>query len=450
MEKARHMSRLIALLALAAGGFLAPLAAEDFQGSTHTVAYDEAPIAYSVQKPKDRVAQLQARLASGEVKLKWDAQFGWLPALLEELKAPQSSQMLVFSQTSLQRKAINPRNPRAIYYGEDVYIGYIPNAPMMEISAVDPDLGGIFYSIDQVPEAQPAFTRNQDCIQCHVAPRTMGVPGHFVRSLHTDGGGDILTGTDTSSVDQCTPLADRWGGWYVTGQHGAQTHLGNLVGASAFERHESNPAYRGNLPDLSEILDTHKYLQPHSDIVALMVLEHQTHMHNYITRLNYETRIMTGRYGHIRYLKSQEDAFLRYLLFTEEAPLSEPIRGEPQYVEDFLSPARRDSKGRSLRDLDLHTRLFRYPCSYLIYSEAFDGLPTVMREHLLQRLHGILTGRNKDPQFAKIAPEDRQAILEILRETKSNLPAYWRDETAAQRGEPAVSFTPASVIETAR
>lgn len=433
------MSRLNAILALAVCGVALPLVAEDFQGSTHTVAYDEPPIAYSAQKPKDRIAKLQERIASGEVKLKWDEQFGWLPALLDELKVPKSSQMLVFSQTSLQRKAIHPRNPRALYYADDIYIGYIPNAPMMEVTAVDPNLGGIFYSIDQVEEAKPTFTRNQDCIQCHVSSRTMGVPGHFVRSLHTDPAGDIVTGTDTSAVDHCTPLAERWGGWYVTGQHGAQTHLGNLAGSSAFERHESNPSYRANLTDLTEIIDTKKYLQPHSDIVALMVLEHQTHMHNYITRLNYETRIMTERYGHIRYLKSQEDAFLRYLLFTEEVPLTAPISGEPQYVKDFLAGAKRDSKGRSLRDLDLHTRMFRYPCSYLIYTEAFDSIPAIMREHLLQRLHAILTGEDKDAQFAKISPDDRQAILEILRETKPNLPAYWRDKTATSPTDTAAS-----------
>jgi len=233
-------------------------------------------------------------------------------------------------------------------------------------------------------------------------------------------------------VTHCTPLADRWGGWFVTGQHGAQTHLGNLVGLSAFDRHSGEPGYRGNVADLSEIIDTSKYLSPHSDIVALMVLEHQAHMHNYITRLNYETRIMTDRYGHIRYLKNQEDGFLRYLLFTEEAPLTAPISGEAQYVTDFMSQARRDSKGRSLRDLDLRTRMFRYPCSYLIYTEAFDQMQNVMRDHLLERLFAILTGQDKDPQFSKIAATDRQAILEILRETKPNLPDYWRARTAEQ------------------
>ena len=195
---------------------------------------------------------------------------------------------------------------------------------------------------------------------------------------------------------------------------------------SAFDRHSGEPGYRENVADLSEIIDTSKYLTPHSDIVALMVLEHQAHMHNYITRLNYETRTMMATYGHIRYLTSQVNAFLRYLLFTEETPLTAPVSGDPQYVADFIAPGPRDSKGRSLRDLDLQTRMFKYPCSFLIYSEAFDQIPAVMRDHLLQRLYDILTDKDKDPEFAQIAANDRQAILEILRETKPNLPAYWQ------------------------
>jgi hypothetical protein len=413
------------LLALFALWCAREVRAEDFQGSTHSLPYDDAPIRYSAETPNDRIAKLQAQIASGAVKLKWDEQFGWLPALLDTLKVPKSSQMLVFSQTSLQRREIDPRNPRALYFNEDVYIGYIPHAPMMELSAVDPKLGGVFYSIDQTPQEKPAFTRNQDCMQCHVSGRTMGVPGHFVRSLQTDGSGEIKSGTDTGEITHCTPLADRWGGWYVTGRHGAQTHLGNLIGASAFDRHSGEPGFRGNIADLKDIIDTSKYLRPRSDIVALMVLEHQGHMHNYITRLSYETRIMTETYGHIRYLKNQVNGFLRFLLFTEEAPLTAPVSGDPQYLRDFIALALRDSRGRSLRDFDLKTRMFRYPCSYLIYSEAFDQIPAEMRDHLLQRLHAILTGEDPDPQFAKLTASDRQAILEILRETKRHLPPYW-------------------------
>lgn len=418
----RFSSLSALLLALTA----APLAAEDFQGSTHSMPYDEEVINYSAQAPQDAIARLQEKLAAGETKLKWDSQHGWLPAVLDALEVPRSSQMLVFSQTSLQRRAINPRNPRAIYYNDDVYIGYIPNAEFLEISTVDPKLGGVFYAVEQVRSRRPKFERSQDCLQCHVSGRTMGVPGHFVRSLRTDGSGEIIAGTDASAVTHCTPLAERWGGWYVTGTHGAQTHLGNLVGTTAFERNATEPNFRGNLTDLSMLFETGKYLRPGSDIVALMVMEHQAHMHNYLTRLNYEARLMTARYGHLRYLTSQVDAFLRFLLFVEEVPLTEPVSGDPQFVTDFTAKAARDSKGRSLRDLDLKTRLFRYPCSFLIESEAFEQMPATMKELLLQRLHAILTGEDQSAQFAKLGAEDRKAILEILRETKPNLPEYWR------------------------
>jgi hypothetical protein len=403
----------------------ATMFAEDFQGSTHPMPFDEPPLNYSAEKPNDRIAQLQKQIASGEVKLEWDEQTGYLRSLLEKLNISKSSQMLVFSQTSLQRREINPRNPRAIYYNDDIYVGYIPGAPMMEVSAVDPKLGGMFYSIEQEKRRKAAIVRNQECLQCHVSARTMGVPGHFVRSVQTDGGGEIKSGSDAGEITHCAPLEQRWGGWYVTGQHGAQQHLGNLIGASAFDRHASERGFRGNLNDLSQLIDTSKYLSPHSDIVALMVLEHQLHMHNYITRLNYETRLMMSAYGHIRYLDNQVNAFLRYLLFTEETPLTAPVHGDPEFVAQFVAQGPRDAKGRSLRDLDMQTRMFKFPCSFLIYSEAFDNIPDIMREHLLKRLHAILTDADKDPQFANLGSNERRAILEILQETKPNLPEYW-------------------------
>lgn len=400
--------------------------AEDFQGSTHHLPYEEEVIRYSEQTPHDPIAQLQEKIAKGEVKLRWDDQFGYLPGLLEELKVPTSSQMLVFSKTSLQRRLITPKNPRALYFNDDIYIGYIPDAPVLEISSVDPKLGGVFYHLEQEKMRKPKFVRDGDCLRCHGAARSLGVPGHFVRSLATDETGELDVNNEAEQVNHCTPLADRWGGWYVSGQHGAQTHRGNLIGAEAFARQEKEPNFLGNLNSLEQFFDTKLHLRPTSDIVALMVLEHQTHMHNYITRLNYETQMMMQTYGHIRYLKNQVNAFLRYLLFTEEVALTEPVSGDPAFVKDFTSQGPRDNQGRSLRDLDLKTRMFKYPCSFLIYSTAFDSMPEVMRSHLLERLWKILTGEDKDPQFAKIAPEDRQAILEILQETKPNLPDYWK------------------------
>lgn len=406
---------------------LAVVCAEDFQGSAHKLEYEESPVKYNEKIPADAVAQLQHRLSTGETKLAYDEQFGYLPALLAAFKIPRSSQALVYSKTSLQISFITPDNPRALYFNDDVYIGYIPGAPALEVAAVDPKLGGTFYRFDNEETRRPHFVRDQDCLRCHGAERTMGVPGFVVRSIGTDETGQIDSQTEVTNIDHCTRFADRWAGWYVTGTHGAQAHRGNLVGAKAFARAEKEPNYLGNLADLREFISVKKYLRPTSDIVSLMVLEHQAKMHNYITRLIYEAQQMMSMYGHIRYLKQQENAFLRYLLFTEEAPLTAPVSGDPQYAQDFTAFGPFDGKGRSLREFDLHTRLFKHPCSFLIYSEQFDNLPTVMRDELLLRLHAILTGEDHDPQFAALDDKERRAILEILRETKPTLPAYWRE-----------------------
>jgi len=414
-------------VSLACGLGLAVAHAEDFQGAGHKLEYEDAPIKYNEQTPTDPVAQLQHRLSTGETKLAYDEQFGYLPALLDALKIPRSSQGLVFSKTSSQIAFITPDNPRAIYFNDDVYLGYIPGAPAIEVASADPKLGGVFYRLDNEETRRPRFVRDQDCLRCHGAERTMGVPGFVVRSIGTDEAGQIESQTEVSNIDHCTPFAERWAGWYVTGQTCGQAHRGNLVGPKAFARAEQEPNFLGDHSDLREVIATKKYLRPTSDVVALMVLEHQTKMHNYITRLSYETQQMVSMYGHIRYLKQQENAFLRYLLFAEEAPLIAPVSGDPKYSQDFGAIGPFDSKGRSLREFDLKTRLFKHPCSFLIYSEQFDSMPAVMHDELLRRLHAILTGADKDPQFAQLDDNERQTILEILRDTKPNLPVYWRE-----------------------
>ena len=265
--------------------------------------------------------------------------------------------------------------------------------------------------------------------------KSLGVPGHFVRSIGTDETGELDTQNEISTITHRTPLSDRWAGWYVTGTHGSQTHRGNLIGPAAFERQLKEPNFLGNLTDLSRFFDVKMYLGTSSDIVALMVLEHQAHMHNYITRLNFETQIMLKTYGHTRYLRNQVDAFLRYLLFTEEVPLTSPISGNPEFVKDFMRHGPRDRRGRSLRDFDMQTRMFKYPCSFLIYSAAFDNIPAEMREHVLKKLFNILTGIDQSPDFANLRAADRQAILEILRETKHDLPTCWKSESKSLTAE---------------
>jgi hypothetical protein len=130
-------------------------------------------------------------------------------------------------------------------------------------------------------------------------------------------------------------------------------------------------------------------------------------------------------YGQVKYLDIQIRAFLRYLLFTEEVRLPSPVEASQDFIQDFQKNAKRDSKGRSLKDMDLQTRLFRYPCSFLIDSDAFRKLPDPLRKVIMGRLHMVLTGADTHSDFAAFSAKDRQAVLEILRETAPDLTAGW-------------------------
>ncbi len=424
LESGRFSSRFAVLALAVVAGCVITVRAQDFQGSTQMAPFDEDTIAYNQTKANDPLARLQRLIDSGEKQLKFDAKYGYLPALLKELNVKPSSQMLVFSKTSLQRQHISPENPRALYFNDDVYIGWIPGAPLMELSGVDPKLGGVFYALEQRETARPRFVRTDQCLECHASSKTMGVPGHLMRSFMTDeeGNPDMLSGT--SQVNHRTPIEERWGGWYVSGTHGNQLHRGNLIGKAAAARQEQDPNYQGNITNLNKFFDTGKYLEPASDIVALMVLEHETHMHNFITRLHFETSLHLAQYKHINYLHSVTEGFLKYLLFVEEAPITSPIKGVSSFAKDFLAEGPKDKQGRSLRDLDLEKRLFKYPCSFLIYSDAFNGLPQPMKERVYLRLKEILTGEDKQPDFQNLTAESKRAIYEILLDTKPDFRDY--------------------------
>ena len=393
----------------------------DFQGSTHLTPFDEDTIAYSKTKSDGPVARLQERLDRGQAELVRDDRYDYLLSVLTNLQVRPSSQMLVFSKTSFQRERIDPAHPRGIYFGDNVYVGFVPGSPLLEITEVDPKLGAVFYTLDQ-SQPKPRFTRTDQCLECHASARSMGVPGHLVRSFATDQRGVVDLSTGVSQVNHRTPLEERWGGWYVSGTHGKMTHRGNQFGR------ETNSA--GNRTDLGKFFDPAPYPAPTSDIVALMVLEHQTHLHNFITRLNFESTLALKQYGHVRYLKSITEAFVKYLFFTEEAPLTSPVRGVSDFTRDFPAAGPRDSRGRSLRDFDLQTRMFKYPCSYLIYSDAFAALPAPIREKIYERMLEILTGKVTGEDQQTLSRESRRAVLEILAETKSDLPKTWRSAVA--------------------
>ncbi len=412
----------------------------DLSGS-FTFPLESDAIRYGVPAKRDPIAVLQKKLDAGQVQLSFDEKHGYLPAVLKALGVSQQTQMLVFSKTSFQFNRISPATPRALYFNDDVYVGWVQNGEVVEISAVDPERGAIFYSLDQRPTATPRFERRDECLQCHASPRTLGVPGHLVRSVYSDNEGFPQTQAGGFVTDHRSPFAERWGGWYVTGTHGEQRHLGNVVVEDTRHPDRLRVEAGANIIDLKGLVDASPYLTRHSDIVALMVLEHQTRMHNLFTRVSYETNValrsqteMNKALGRPaaewsdstkRRIYSPTEVLLRYLLFVEEPELLSPVRGTSGLEHSFASNGPRDTQGRSLRDMDLTRKTFRYPCSYLIYSEAFDAIPQPAKDYLLRRLWEVLTGKDNGPDFRSLGREDRQAVLEILRETKKGLPGYW-------------------------
>jgi hypothetical protein len=398
--------------------------------------FERAPIEYSASQPANRVSKLQEKLDRGETKLQFDKEFGYLKSVLEALEVPAESQSLVFSKTSLQLRRISPHSPRAIYFRDDLYLGFCRAGDVMEISAVDPKLGAVFYTLDQrSPDKPPKFDRQTDnCLVCHSSSRTEGIPGHLVRSLFVDQSGQPILSLGSRSVNHTTPIDQRWGGWYVTGEHGAQKHLGNLIADKDVQPNRVDNSSGHNVTSLEKRLATEHYLTPHSDIVALMVLEHQTMVHNCITSANFTTRQALAydqEMGKIlerkeneplesttRRIASAGEKLIDALLFVDEAPITAPMRGTSGFAEKFAKEGPRDSKGRSLRDFDLTRRMFKYPCSYLIYSEAFDALPPEMREFVAKRMAEILSGQDQQKRFTHLSSADRKAIYEILEETK--------------------------------
>ncbi len=365
-------------------------------------------IGYSTRPVTDAVAVLNAKLESGEVKLERASTGGYLRAVLNALNVPVESQLVVFSRTSLQQRIIYPTNPRTIFFNDSVAVGWVHGEPFVEVAAQDAQQGIHFYTLNQTPAPHPAFLRRdgQTCLVCHESMAAAGIPGMLVRSSPIAADGFPLRERGNYITDHRSAFEERWGGWFVTGE-ASMNHLGNHITADS----EGPAAYA----TLAGQFDTSQYLSPYSDVVALMVFDHQMRMMNLITRLGWEFRVRKA--GD---LDEAVREFVDYLLFVDEAPLPSKVRGTSGFAEKFAAQGPRDSQGRSLRELDLKHRLVKYPCSYMIYSAAFDGMPEAAKAAVYRRMWQVLAGDQR------LAAADRRAVIEILRETKPGLPDYWR------------------------
>ncbi len=413
--------RPVPVLVLAATLFLAAtIAAARAQGRDGFMGkFTDPVIDYYGGPLNDPVAELNRRVRDGSVTLAFDDRNGYLQSVLQALHVPVESQVALFSETSLQSPLIKPGNPRAIFFNDTVAVGWVRGG-VLELAAQDPRQGTIFYALEQKPARAPQFERSTECLRCHVTWETLGVPGIFVLSTGPDDASGYATG---GIVDHRNRLSERWGGWYVTGTRVPPDHMGNLVyGHPPPGTPRRAAAAAPALTSLDGKFDLAGYPTPYSDVVALMVLEHQTHLMNLLTYIGWEARVGADR--------TRLDGIARdlvdYLLFVNEAPLpGGRIEGSSGFAKWFTSQGPRDRKGRSLRDFDLEHRLMRYPCSYLIYAPSFDALPPAAKDAVYRRMWRVLSGQETAGKYARLTEADRQAVVEILRETKPDLPEYF-------------------------
>ncbi len=393
------------------------------------IAPDNPAIEYLKTPTDDPVARLAKRIDKGEVKLDYvPGRPGYLPALLKNLDINVDSQMLVFSKTSFQAQLISPRSPRAVYFNDSVSVGSVKGGEVLELASLDPKQGVVFYTLNVEKAAKPIFVRRDVCLQCHQVQATLGIPGIEVGSSYPKPDGTPNFSAGYTAVDHRIPLEQRWGGWFVTGNTGSVQHLGNAIAPDPENPKDLDTAGAHNLTSLASKVYLDGYVAQTSDIVALMVLEHQTRMTNLMIRAGWEMRVAQrdGRMAEAEpKLNTAIDELVAYMLYAEETPLKEPVEGVSTFTRTFPQRGPKDKHGRSLRDFDLKTRMFRYPMSYMIYSEAFDGMPDWVRERVYQRVYDVLIGKNSTARFSRISSTDRLAILEILRETKRGLPSYW-------------------------
>ncbi len=411
---------LPASLAIATSAFLM-MASSGVQAQENQLFIDpRTPVIDYFGEPTDRVADLNHRLDAGEIELAFEEGTGYLRSLLDALNISITSQIAVFSKTSLQKPLISSANPRMIFFNDEVAVAWVAGG-FIEVVALDPQKGAVFYALPQTLSVAPKLRRELDCLRCHVAGQTLAIPGFLANSIPTATDGSILPWLGNGLTDHRSPLGERWGGWYVTGRTG-NAHQGNLIIQD--QRAEQLPVkLEPALATLDRRINAENQLSAHSDIAALLVFDHQVQMMNLLVRMSWEGSLAAEREPHeaAKVLREMAVAVVDYMLFIDEADLQE-AQGSAGFAEFFNAQGPFDSKGRSLRTLNLHDRLMQYPCSYMIYSAAFSGLPETARHAVYRRLGEVLSGADRAIRYAALTSVVRREIIEILRDTKDDLP----------------------------
>lgn len=420
--------------------------------------YERAPINYSRSTPHDEVAPLLSRLARREVTVTGSDQ-DILRTLLRELQIPVASQVVVFSKTSLQGRLIQPQNPRAIYFSDSVYVGWVPGG-LIEVAAIDPELGPVFYGFDpaEARNGRQTFVRESSCLRCHGGNQSGDIPSLLARSVYAQANGRPMDRHGSLTMEDRTPFDQRWGGWYVTGYAGTVAHRGNAFGSERGDQLIFHPSDR-RPADLAAFFDPSTYLAATSDVVALAVFQHQVAMHNVLTRAAHGfRRALASQQSLQRALHEPETTEATYastrsalaaatedvldgLLFRDAAPLPAGVNGSAAFQTAFRSGARRSREGHALKDLSLEGRLFAHRCSFLIYSPSFAALPPTLKNRVLDRLGAILRDGDPSGRYAYLDAGERQRIRNVLLDTQADFKT---------RAEMSATTTPRTGTEPAR
>jgi hypothetical protein len=417
----------IACAAVYAGALASVLGAGSQMPDTFFDDASAPTVAYATRQPNDPIARLNGQLAAGSGTLAYDTGgSGYLGSVLKALRIPVESQLAVFSKTSVQAPIISPANPRTLFFNDEVVVGW-PRGGFIEAAAVDPELGVIFYSLQQRVTSAPRFERGVGCTSCHLSLEgTLSIPGMLLRSEPTLADGRVVRQLGHEIVDHRLPIGKRWGGFYVTGRSTGVESLANVMLDGPFNSESTVAPQTIQLTTLKDRFPGDGYLSPYSDVAALLVFDHQVRMTNLLARLSWEARAAEGESNAASVIDAVVREVVDYMLFVDESPLMGRVEGNSGFAEWFSAQGPADSRGRSLRQLDLTRRLLRYPCSYMIYTDAFNALPKGAHDAVYRRLWAVLSGQDPGPRYARLTAEDRQAVIEILRATKNDLPDYFR------------------------
>lgn len=388
---------------------------------------------------QDPVAQLWQSAEERGQPLEAVSDMAWLTTVLKELDIPVESQVLVFSKTSLQKAHISPARPRALYFNEDCYIGWVQGGEM-EVVAADPEQGLQYYLIPRpfMKPARPEPVASDQCLSCHVGGNLQ------MQSVHTRENGYPIPDADHFVTSYESPLAERWGGWYVSGHHGQDLHMGNVLAYKRGGLVRLDRQRGANVESLEDWVHTEPYAASTSDIVALMVLEHQYVMHNTLHEAGRSARRVLNpppdgpiyeAAAQQRILRKRAREIVERLLFVGEYVLKAPVSGSVAFQTAFKRNQRPDSQGRSLKDFNLQTRLFEHRCSYMIYSGSFQGLPESLKQAVYAELDEVLSSEPAANEvFAFLPKAEREVIRQILMGTDPSAQRYWKVEES-QGGE---------------